>query len=257
VQSRDQHGQGVQPPVDVLPSFAVITRASAGADPAEHRVVADQLYAPTRGARAARPRNRVGEAALSARAGDLAFADAFSGGSSPGPARGSWTNDRGGVGGPRTLRAPSSAGSRAVLDAWYQPGSPGREAAADADGAARDPEPARRRPPREELWSASARRCLRSCTERSGSWSRTRGGRGARSGGEAASTRPGPARAGDRGGGGIRGPRRGRRGDRRDVVMASPSRSSSRAASSCPAERVGPGGVGPANEDAAECSRRS
>ncbi len=126
MQSRDQHGQGVQPPVDVLPSFAVITRASAGADPAEHRVVADQLYAPTRGARAARPRNRVGEAALSARAGDLAFADAFSGGSSPGPARGSWTNVEVAWEVLRTL--PRSELRRipdAVLDAWYQPREPG------------------------------------------------------------------------------------------------------------------------------------
>ena len=81
VLARDLHGRGVEPPIDVLPCLSRVMNAGIGAGRtrAEHRVVADQLYASyARGRELRRLVTVVGEAALSpAERLVLAFADAF------------------------------------------------------------------------------------------------------------------------------------------------------------------------------------
>jgi V/A-type H+/Na+-transporting ATPase subunit B len=81
VLARDLHGRGVEPPIDVLPCLSRVMNAGIGAGRtrAEHRVVADQLYASyARGRELRRLVTVVGEAALSpAERLVMAFADAF------------------------------------------------------------------------------------------------------------------------------------------------------------------------------------
>jgi V/A-type H+/Na+-transporting ATPase subunit B len=81
VLSRDLHGRGITPPIDALPCLSRVMNAGIGEGRtrAEHRAVADQLYALyARGRDLRRLVTVIGEAALSA--GErrvLAFADRF------------------------------------------------------------------------------------------------------------------------------------------------------------------------------------
>jgi V/A-type H+-transporting ATPase subunit B len=81
VLSRELWGRGVSPPIDVLPCLSRVMNAGIGQGRtrAEHRVVADQLYASyARGRDLRRLVTVIGEAALSpAEQGILAFADEF------------------------------------------------------------------------------------------------------------------------------------------------------------------------------------
>ncbi len=81
VLSRDLHGRGIDPPIDVLPCLSRVMNAGIGAGRtrAEHRLVADQLYASyARGCELRRLVTVIGEAALSpVEQRLLAFADEF------------------------------------------------------------------------------------------------------------------------------------------------------------------------------------
>ena len=81
VLDRDLHGRGVTPPIDVLPCLSRVMNAGIGAGRtrAEHRAVADQLYASyARGRQLRRLVTVIGEAALSPRERALLeFADGF------------------------------------------------------------------------------------------------------------------------------------------------------------------------------------
>lgn len=81
VLSRELHGRGVAPPIDVLPCLSRVMNAGIGAGRTrpEHRAVADQLYALyARGRELRRLITVIGEAALSpAEQRILAFADRF------------------------------------------------------------------------------------------------------------------------------------------------------------------------------------
>ncbi|MFZ5853414.1 MAG: V-type ATP synthase subunit B [Chloroflexota bacterium] len=81
VLSRELHGRGVVPPIDVLPCLSRVMNAGIGVGRtrAEHRAVADQLYALyARGRELRRLVTVIGEAALSpAERRILAFADRF------------------------------------------------------------------------------------------------------------------------------------------------------------------------------------
>ncbi len=81
VLSRDLHGRGIDPPVDVLPCLSRVMNAGIGAGRTrpEHRTVADQLYSLyARGRELRRLVTVIGEAALSgAERRVLEFADRF------------------------------------------------------------------------------------------------------------------------------------------------------------------------------------
>jgi V/A-type H+-transporting ATPase subunit B len=69
VLSRELHGRGIEPPVDVLPCLSRVMNAGIGEGRtrAEHRAVADQLYALyARGRELRRLVTVIGESALSA-----------------------------------------------------------------------------------------------------------------------------------------------------------------------------------------------
>ncbi len=79
--SRNLHRKGINPPIDVLPSLSRLMNAAIGAEKtrADHRAVADQLYALYAEARDLRRLVAIiGEAALSTEdQRTLAFADRF------------------------------------------------------------------------------------------------------------------------------------------------------------------------------------
>jgi V/A-type H+-transporting ATPase subunit B len=81
VLNRDLHRKGIYPPIDVLPSLSRLMNAAIGGDKtrADHRAVADQLYAFYAEARDLRRLVAIiGEAALSSEdQRTLAFADRF------------------------------------------------------------------------------------------------------------------------------------------------------------------------------------